>query len=245
MQEPRFTEIYDDLDWIKRLQYTLLAPSATFASVRRISTWPDWLAPTVLVCLSGILYHYMTSHIIFNPETPAIQEQLQELPEERREQALEAMETWRQQGWLLVISGAITSLALISTVLLVASRLIFRCEITFGQMLAIKSYASLIAGVEWLIRIPLVLMAQSPVIHLGPGVLVSKDAATTISGQLLISMNFFDAWQCLWLAIGLSTVAQIPRNKAIMVVFSLWLGWLVAGATITTLGTSLNTSAPS
>jgi hypothetical protein len=239
MQEPLFTEAYDDLSLSGRLKNILSAPSATYAAVRREAAWPDWLIPTLLVCLSGVLYHYMTGHIIFNPETPAIQEQLQALDEERRQKALVGMETWRTQGWLLVLSGAITSLALISGVLLLIARLIFRRDVTFGQMLAIKSYASLTAGIEWLVRIPLVLMAQSPLVHLGPGVLVAKDAATTFTGQLLISFNLFDCWQSLLLAIGLSVVAQVPRAKAVFVVFALWLSWLTAGAAMTILGASV------
>ena len=52
----------------------------------------DWLAPVLLVCLVGIATHLLTVSIVFDPESPAVKEQLQSMPAEQREQTPRSMQ---------------------------------------------------------------------------------------------------------------------------------------------------------
>ena len=179
MQGPGLEDAADEYDeysetgMVERLQRMFYAPSSAYAAVRRHSEWPNWLIPTLAVCLAGLVYYYATAPVALNPETPAIQRQMEGLSEEQRQHMLDNMELMRQQGWMMVVTGTLTSLMLVAGALFILSRSVFRAEVTFSQMLVVKGYASVAILSEWLVRVPLTLASGIPMVPLGPGAFVA------------------------------------------------------------------------
>ena len=226
MQGPAFSSGLDDLTLSDRMARVFHAPQSSFQAVRQEQSWQDWVVPVVLMCIIGIASNYATLSVVGNPDLPALQEQLQSLTEEQREQVLENLQMWRQHGWLsMPIVNAFFSLAAMGLVLLAVGRWAFRAEVTLRQMLTVKSYALLVLIPEWIVRTPLILIERTSLIHLGPGAFVSEDLARTFAGRILTGINLFDFWQAWVLGIGLAIMAQIPPKQGIVAVLVLWGAW--------------------
>ena len=241
MQGPGLEDAADEYDeysetgMVERLQRMFYAPATAFAAVRRHCEWPDWMVPTLAVCLAGLLYYYGTAPVALNPETPAIQQQMESLSEEQRQHMLDNMELMRQQGWMMVVTGTMTSLLMVAGALFVLSRSVFRAEVSFIQMLVVKGYASVAILVEWLARIPLTLASGMPMVPLGPGIFVTDASGGSWWANLLIGINVFDVWQAVLMGIGVSVVGRVPLRRALWAVFALWLMWVTSSATMATI----------
>jgi len=230
LQQTPFPTTWSTLSLPERLARVLYAPRTSFEALREEASWQDWLVPTLLVCLLGIASSYATLSVS-DPGLPAVQEQLQQLPEDQREQALETLAMWRSHGWYTTsIVVAFWSLAAVGLVLMGVGRWALRGEVTLREMLAVKAYASVIAGVEWIVRTPFILISQSPVIHLGPGIFVSDEMAPTFVGRLLVNIDLFELWQAGVLGLGVSILANVSTRRGVISLLLLWGTWVVLEA---------------
>lgn len=230
MQTPSFTEGISSLDLRQRLLRVFYAPRESFAAARAAPTWHDWFVPVAVVCLLGMASHYLTAPVVLDPQSPAIQQQLQSMPEEQRQKTLESMAMYRSQGWMLVFVGTFTSLLAVGLVLFGVARLVFQSQATFQQMLIVKGYASLVIGVEWVVRTPLILLRGDPPVQLGPGALVPEEWARTLAGQVLAGIQLFDLWQAWLIGLGLAAMTGAPLRRAMYAVLLLWGLWVVGVA---------------
>lgn len=230
MQQTPFPTTWSSLSLSERLARVLYAPRTSFMALQDEVSWQDWLIPTLLVCLLGVGASYATLSVS-DPGLPAVQEQLQQLPEDQRARALETLAMWRSHGWFTTpIVVAFWSLAAVGLVLLGVGRWALRSEVTLREMLAVKAYGSVIAGVEWVVRTPLILIKQSPVVHLGPGIFVSDEMAPTFVGRLLVSIDLFELWQVGVLGLGLSILGNVSTRKGVISLLVLWGVWVVLDA---------------
>ena len=231
-QRPSFASGFEAGDLRERLVALFHAPGASFAAVVQRETWQDWLVPVVLVSVVGLLSHFITLPVIADLEAPAVQEQLQRMDEEERKRYVESMELMRTQGWIMVPIGTFTSLVIVAGVMLALARAVFRSEATFQQMLVVKGYASVVVGVEWIVRTLLILVEGTSLVHTGLGVFVSEEMARTFAGRVLIGVNFFDLWQVYILGVGIAVMGAVPIRKAVYSVLVLWGIWVVGGAAV-------------
>lgn len=222
MQGFRFPTEDAALTLSQRLFRVFWAPRRSFAAIGQDPGWLEWFAPVALVCLVGVAAHYLTREVVFNPETPAIEKQLQGLSEDQRQRQLEGLKGRYAWGWAMALVGPLNSLVVVGGVLLLLARWLFRSEVTYRQMLVVKGYASLVIGVEWLVCAALILARQTPVVYTGPGVLVSEGMARTFAGQVLLGIDLFDVWQAVVIGIGTAVMAQVPVRKAVFAVLVLW-----------------------
>jgi len=230
LQQTPFPTTWSALSLPDRLARVLYAPRTSFEALREEATWQDWLVPTLLVCLLVIASSYATLSVS-DPGLPSVQEQLQQLSEDQREQALETLAMWRSHGWFTMpIVNGFSSLAAIGLILMGVARWALRSEVTLREMLAVKAYASVIAGVEWIVRTPLMLISQSPVVHLGPGIFVSDEMALTFVGRLLVNIDLFELWQVGVLGLGVSIVSKVSARRGVISLLVLWGVWVVFAA---------------
>lgn len=231
-QRPSFGSGFEEAGLKERLIAMFHAPGASFAAVVQRETWQDWLVPVILVSVVGVVSHFITLPIIADLESPAVQEQLQRMDEEERKRYVESIELLRAQGWIMVPIGAFTSLVIVAVVLLALVRAVFRSEATYQQMLVVKGYASVVVGVEWIVRTLLILVEETTMVHTGLGVFVPEEMARTFAGRVLIGVNFFDIWQACLLGAGIAVMGAIPIRKAVYSVLVLWGIWVVGGAAV-------------
>jgi hypothetical protein len=143
----------------------------------------------------------------------------------------------------MVPIGAFTSLVIVAGVLLALARGVFRSEVTFQQMLVVKGYASVVVGVEWIVRTLLILVERTSLGHTGLGVFVPEEMARSFAGRVFIGVNFFDLWQVYILGVGIAVMGAIPIRKAVFSVLALWGIWVVGGAAVEALAIA-STAAP-
>ena len=118
------------------------------------------------------------------------------------------------------------------------ARSAFQAEVSYRQMLVVKAYALLVVGVEWVVRVVLVLATGDIGAHLGLGLFLSEEAAATFGGRILAALNPFDLWQIGIMGVGLSALADAPVRKATLSLGLLWLLWIFGGVFIETIGQS-------
>ena len=221
----------EDLSLFERIQRVFYAPSTAFAAVRGQESMHDWLLPVLLVCAVGVGSYNLTLDV----GSPAIQQQqLEGLDEAERQQA----EAFRAHGWMMVPVGLFFSLVVVGGVLLMLARSAFQAEVSYRQMLVVKAYALLVVGVEWVVRVVLVLATGDIGAHLGLGLFLSEEAAATFGGRILTALNPFDLWQIGIMGVGLSALADAPVRKATLSLGLLWLLWIFGGVFIETIGQS-------
>ena len=221
----------EDLSLLARIQRVFYAPRTAFAAVRGQESVHDWLLPVLLVCAVGVGSYNLT----LDAGAPAVQEQLESLDEAERQQA----EALQAHGWMVVPVGLFFSLVVVGGVLLLLARSAFQAEVSYRQMLVVKAYALLVVGVEWVVRVVLVLATGDLGAHLGLGLFLSEEAAATFGGRILTALNPFDLWQIGIMGVGLSALADAPVRKATLSLGLLWLLWIFGGVFVETIGQSV------
>ena len=231
MQEPSFSTGYENLTLSDRLLRVFRAPQSSYEAVRDEPTATDWMLPVALMCVVWMASNYLTLPVTGDPGLPAMQEQLRGMSDEERDMALKNLEAWREQRWITdPLIGAFSSAVIVGVLLLGVGHWVLRVDVTLRQMLVVKGYAAVIGALEFVVRTPLMLFYQQPMLHLGPGAFLSKEQASTFFGRLLIGANLFDIWQVWVIGIGLAVMARAPLHKGIATVFVMWGLWIAMGA---------------
>ena len=91
---------------------------------------------------------------------------------------------------------------------------IFGGEGSYGQMMAVYAYPSLIGLVKTIVVVPLMVSKQTMLVYTGLGILLSDDLLKTFAGQFLAGLDLFTIWQAILTAMGLSIVGKISSGKA-------------------------------
>ncbi len=231
---------------VGRMIRTFSAPSETFASVRERQTWLDWFVPVLIVALVSLVVGFMTMPIIMQAGSEMVQEQLRNMPEEQRAMIEQAM---IEQAMMEKMQGATQTTGLVmipimsfvwlfvaGAVLLVVGNFILGGEATYGQMLAVNAYASLVSLVKLVVTTPLMLAQKTAVIHTGLGLFLSEEMGNTFLGRALAGVEVFMLWQVLVTAIGMGVMAGCSTKKALIPLLIIWAIWIVVQAVLGGLG---------
>ena len=231
MQNTSFTAGYEELTLQDRLMRIFYAPKSSYEAIRENPTTNDWMVPVLLMCLVGIGANYMTLSVTSDPGLPAMQDELRKLSEENMDKVIENLENYREHGWIgQPLVNSFSTVVLVGLVLFGLGRWVFRADVSLRQMLLLKAYANVIAVVEIIVRTPLMLINQQPMVRLGPGAFVGDEMAKSFFGKLLIGANIFDIWQAIVIGIGLGVMVQVPPKRTIATVLVLWGIWIMMGA---------------
>ena len=231
MHEPGLG-ITEESSLTQRLRRVFYAPRDAFEPVAVDGgSWTDWLLPMTLLALIWSVSNWATLSIVADPELPRIQQELTQLDDETRATALQSLQMWREYGWFTTpFVNAFSELAAVGLILTGVIRFGLRAEVSLRQMLTVKSYAGVIAGLQWIVMVPLIRANASPDIALGLGALVPAGMEGTFFGHFLTSLNLFGLWQAWVIGIGVSVMTRVPQRRAVLTVVSLWLAWIAMGA---------------
>ena len=242
MEEMAEEEV-QDIGLVGRMVRVFYAPSETFEAVYRQNSWLDWFVPVLLVALLSLAMVYITMPIIMQTQAEQAQERLQDRPEMSEEQ-LEMVEKMQGVGKVVGLVaapiGAFVALFVIGAVLLLLAKVILRADATYGQMLAVAGYASLISILSMIVRVPLMLAKETATIHMGPGVFVSEAMGKTFLGRLLAGIDLFSFWQVCIMGIGIAVIGgNLSKKKAIGSMLVVWAVWILVKAGLGGLGSML------
>ena len=218
----------------QRIINTFIAPSKTFADLRRDASW--WLA-FVLMSLVSLLFVYVVDQKIgfrkvaenqlqMSPKGAARMEQLP--PEDRNRQMQQQATVFRyfSYGYPGVI--LIWNL-LIAAILFATFKFAAGADVKFKVALAIVMYASLPLIIKSLLAMLSVgagasadsFTFQNPIAS-NPGYFINPADSRWLY-SLGTALDIFMLWTLALTAIGFSSVSKVKRSSALLIVF----GWYV------------------
>ena len=233
MENIPFSSSYEDLPLWERMKRVFYAPTTTYEAVRGDPGFHDWFLPTALMVLIWVGTNWLTLDVVTDPDLPAFQEKIADLPEDERERVIQWMDMTREHGWASMppVAG-FAYLVIVSVILLGISRWVFRSDATLRDMLIVKAYASLIAAAELCARAFLILLYSTPQVLLSPGAILTAEMRETLIGRILSAANLFDLWQACVVGIGLSVMIGMPHKRGMAVIAGLWGMWIIFGAVL-------------
>ncbi|HVO81478.1 MAG TPA: YIP1 family protein [Terriglobales bacterium] len=224
-----------------RIINTFVAPSKTFADLRRSAAW--W-GPFLLMVIFSVGFVYVAGQKVGFRKAmenqmqaqPKTQARLEQLTPEQREQQME-------QGAKVtkIIAYAFPALQLVILVIIAAVlfgtfKLAAGADVKFKAALAIVMYASLPGLLKVVLAVVSLLAGastdsftfQNPVAT-NPGYFLNP-ADSPFLYSLASSLDIFLIWTLVLTAIGFTCVSKVKRGTAMAIVFGWWVFFTLAGA---------------
>ena len=220
-----------------RMIRTLTSPGRTFASVRDQSTWRDWLTPTLVVVVAGLVAGILTLPAVMDAGSEMMQE-LEEMSAEERAVMEQLREAAPAVALLWIPIASFLWLFIVGGVMLLVANPILGGEANYGQMLAVTAYASLVKVVQAVVTVPFT-MKTGTVLVISPGLFLSEELIATFAGRVLAGVDLFTFWQVLLMAVGTGVMAGRSTREALVPLLILWAVVIVVQAGLGSLGDAM------
>ena len=205
-----------EIGLVGRMPRVFYAPGETFASLARKQSTADWLVPMII---GSILAVFIAQQII--PIAMMASPEMRDMPAEQREMIEKMM--GGEEGAVMV--GMVTAPISTFVMLFAAAALLLLLvkllggEGTYGQMMAVYAYSSLIGILKAIVVTPLMVSKETMVIQTGLGILFSDELLQPFAGRFLSMFELFTVWQAIVASMGLAIVGKIAFGKALTGVF--------------------------
>ena len=205
-----------EIGLVGRMTRVFYAPGETFASLARKQSTADWLVPMII---GAILAVFIAQQII--PIAMMASPEMRDMPAEQREMIEKMM--GGEEGAVMVgmVTAPISTFAMLfaAAALLLLLVKLLGGEGTYGQMMAVYAYSSLIGILKAIVVTPLMVSKETMVIQTGLGILFSDELLQTFAGRFLSMFELFTVWQAIVASMGLAIVGKIAFGKALTGVF--------------------------
>ena len=225
-----------EIGLVSRMARVFYAPGETFASLARKQGTADWLVPMII---GSILAVFIAQQII--PIAMMASPEMRDMPAEQREMVEKMM--GGEEGAVMV--GMVTAPISTFVMLFAAAALLLLLvkllggEGTYGQMMAVYAYSSLIGILKAIVVTPLMVSKETMVIQTGLGILFSDELLQTFAGRFLSMFELFTVWQAIVASMGLAIVGKIAFGKALTGVFVVVIVLVAIGAAASGLSAAL------
>lgn len=225
-----------EIGLVDRMTRVFYAPGETFASLARKQSTADWLVPMII---GSILAVFIAQQII--PIAMMASPEMRDMPAEQREMVEKMM--GGEEGAVMV--GMVTAPISTFVMLFAAAALLLLLvkllggEGTYGQMMAVYAYSSLIGILKAIVVTPLMVSKETMVIQTGLGILFSDELLQTFAGRFLSMFELFTVWQAIVASMGLAIVGKIAFGKALTGVFVVVIVLVAIGAAASGLSAAL------
>lgn len=226
---------------ISKLMNIFVAPGEVFESIKAGPKNSGlWAIPCVLAIVMSIIFIF----VVFSD--PAIQSQMREMTEKQvesriaqqhlspeqaeaaRQQAASMMggPMWKVFGIVAAIVYTFGTLLLVSLVLLLLSKTVFKAPTSYGKAMEVVGPSLMTNFVLGSIVSMLTILAIGS-IHATPGLAlaISEFDPENKLHILLSSVNVFTIWYLVVLSIGFGKLANAKTGKAAIWVFGIWVVW--------------------
>jgi len=230
-----------------RIINAFVAPTKTFADLKRVSRW--WV-PFVIISLSSYaLVFAVAQKIGFEQVTmnqmrlaPKRMEKIEQAPPEQRQKAIDlAVSITKGISYTIPVFNMLYFLV-VAAVLMASFNFGAGAEISFSKALAVSVYSYLPGVIKALLAIISIYAGVNPEgfnfqnpVATNPGALVDPASSPALY-TLASSFDLFTFWSLVLMAIGFSCVSTLKRSTTFAVVFGWWLltvllrtGWAALG----------------
>ena len=234
------TEFHSEIGLVGRMIRVFNAPRQTFEAARQGHTWLDWFVPTLIVGIVSLVSVAMIAQIAIESSMKMAEQFTPggEVTAEQKEMMESLQGASKVMGVIAAPFMSFISLFITALVLLVVARTIGGA-VTYGLMLVVAAYASLIGALQLILLTPLMLAKGTVTVHIGLGSFVSDEMMKTFSGRLLAGFDLFTFWEVFVLAIGIAAVSGLDTKKALIPLLVLWVIWILIQAALGGLGAML------
>ena len=226
-----------------RIVNTFIAPSKTFADLRRSAAW--WAPFLLMVIVSTFLVYSVGQKIGFRKVTenqlqmaPKQAAQLDNLPADQREQQLEKRSIGTKYISYLFPLLTLLIWIIIATALFATFKFAANAGVTFKVSLAIVIYAALPLILKSLLSAVSVLAGMSPdsfsfqnPVATNPGYFMNP-ADGVFLYSVASALDIFMIWTLVLTAIGFTRVSKVKSGTAYAIVFGWWAFFTLLGASI-------------
>ena len=210
------------LSGFSRIVGIYFKPKEVFASLK---VKPHWLLPFIIISIMSIIFGYLTYEARISDGKAKVQSNLN-LSEEQKAQIEERIDQQARQKWTLGLAPifVLIYLAFISLVLWLVFSLILGGRGSFKDMFSIFTYSCLVGIPAMIVQTPLILAKNSiEKVHTDLALLLPVDLSDKFYYQFLAGLDFFNFWQVLLIATGVSIIYQITFKKSLATVTMLWI----------------------
>lgn len=226
-----------------RIIDTFMAPSKTFADLRRSAAW--WAPFLLMIVVSTVFVFTAGNKIGFRKimenqmqSQPKQQERLDQLPADQREARLAAA-----AKFTAVISYAFPAITLILWLIIAAFlfatfRFAAGTDVSYGVSLAIVIYSALPLMLKSLLALVSVVAGMSPdsfsfqnPVATNAGYFMNP-ADNVFLYSLATAVDIFMIWTLVLTAIGFTCVTKVKRGTSFAIVFGWWGFFTLAGAAL-------------
>ena len=216
-----------------RLVDTFLAPSKTFADIRRNASW--WL-PFILICIVSFGFAYTALHKVGLPTlvdsvihtNGSLEDRIANSPPDQVARIKSSIEMQFRFMYVAPVFILIVGL-LVSAIFLGTANFVFGGKANYKQMLAVWFYGTLpLIFISLLTIITLFAGMQSDMFNIkntigtNIGYFLQGGSTPRWLVTLLSSFDVFAIWSAILLTMGISIIAELKRSSAAVIVFGWW-----------------------
>lgn len=215
-----------------RVVDTFIAPSKTFADIRRSARWlVPWLLMAIFsyVFVAAVAQKVGWDQVVQNQirQNPKQADKIDSMPASQRQQALSLSVSITKGISYAIPIVNIIFLAIIALVFMATFNFMLGAEIGFGQALAVVMYAWLPSIVKAILAVVSLYAGASPEsfvidnpVASNLGALIDMTTHPALF-RLLSAFDIFAIWILILEGIGFACISKVKRSTAIGVVF----GW--------------------
>jgi hypothetical protein len=225
---------------VSRIFGVLFSPRATYASV---AAHPAWLGVTAVTCLliGGSYFAFLSTEVgkkaAFDQQTQMIESfgiKLNDAAYDRMEAGIERARYTTPVGQIIVIPIA---LAVVAGILLGIFNALLGGDASYKQVYAILAHSTVIAVLQNLFALPLDYIRETMTSPTTFGAVMPFVEEGTFLGRLLGTIDLFQIWSILSVAIGLGV---LYKRRTTPIAVSLYIVFFVILAAVAGVRTALS-----
>lgn len=197
---------------------------------------PDWLFPLTVVILISILFAVTTRRQMMEFQKQSIYNSTI-IQEEQKDEMIDRMENQSDEAFYVQsVGGTVVSTIFVylvaAGVFLFVGNFILGGKASFKQIFAMYSWVGLISGLEYLIKIPLVLAKDSFQVYTSLAVLLDPSQSKTLLFQILNAFDLFAIWRVALWGMGFAVIYNFSKRTSYTAVISVYVIYLAIAIAI-------------
>lgn len=216
---------------ISRILNIFFEPRKIF---KNLKIKPRWLIPFIIISIIGMASFYYTYPFIMKGQIARI-EANERIPDAQKEMIIERMSEMEHPPiWQIGLApvGTLIYFLLIAGILFFVGNVLLGGDSSYGRILSIYVYSSLIAIPAAIIKIPLVFMRETAEIQTSLALLLSPDMKESFIYRFFAQIDIFTIWTVILVSLGMAVMYNFTLRKSATTVFVLWLLWVLVSSAL-------------
>jgi len=221
----------ESMSEISRIFNIFFEPRKVFENLK---IKPRWLVPFIILSVIGIISFHYTYPYIVKQQITRIEEN-ERIPDAQKEVIIERMgEREHPPAWQLVFApvGTLVYFLVVAVAIFFMGNVLLGGDSSFGRMLSVYAYSSLVAIPAAIIKIPLVFMRETIEIQTSLALLLPPDMKESFVYRIFANFDIFTIWTLILTSLGFAVMYNFSRKKSATAVVILWLLWVFVSSAL-------------